>query len=324
MRRVAAVLVFGSVLGAAPGVASASTVRVDPATGHAVYVGGGRPNDVTMDTSRRVPGSPFAGPALSFIDGAQQLSAGAGCVAGSRVWCEARHADVGLNGADDRYDGFSDGDLRVAGGTGDDHIRANGISTSVTGGSGADWIAVGSDGYGAASGDSGDDNIRSFSDGSIAILSGGSGDDLAYGERPQNDVSGDTGDDDLVLGGFAPSGTVTGGSGKDLILVSPDQFGGGGQHTLSGRSGDDTIVGRLGTDTVSGGSGRDVIAVSGDAGQEPDSVNCGSGEDTVYADADDVVADDCENRLNGPMPASKRVNAARARLAHAFRVTIAG
>jgi Ca2+-binding RTX toxin-like protein len=322
MGRMPAVLAVASVLLAVPGTAAASTLGVDLATGHVVFAGGARPNDVTMDVSRRVTGSPFDGPALSFAGAGQELSAGVGCVAGVLVWCAGRHADVGLDAGDDRYHGFADGDLTVTGGAGDDHISASGIWTSVSGGAGGDWIEVGSDGYEAAYGNAGDDSIRSVSDGNVAVLSGGPGDDLVYGERRHNDLSGHAGDDDLILGGFAPAGTVTGGGGPDVILVR--QVGGGGRRTLRGRAGGDTIAGGLGPDTVFGGTGNDVVDVSGDAGQEPDTVMCGPGRDTVYADADDVVADSCENRLDGPMPVSDRVSAALARLADAFGVTIAG
>jgi len=326
MGRLRAVLALASVLCAVPGVAAASTVTADPVTRQAVFTGGAGPNDVTM--SSRGVGAPFeGGPALWFIDAAQELNAGAGCVAGVPVWCQAFHAQVDLDGGDDRFGpAFSDGEITVNGGTGEDHIQVNGNDNTVSGGSGADWLRVGGNIVGYGYGDSGDDNIRSAAS-SSTVLSGGSGDDLVYGERRRNWLSGDTGDDALILGGQLSSGTVTGRSGDDVMLVV-DSIRLGALVTFSGGNGGDLIVGqRGGTDAVSGDGGDDVVDVSGDADQEylePDTVDCGAGNDTVYADAEDVIADDCENLLDGPMPPSERVDAALARLADAFGVTIAG
>ena len=321
MGRLGVVLALASVLAAVPGVAAASTVGVDPATGDAVFAGGGGANDVTMDVSRRVPGSPFQGPALSFTDAAQGLTAGAGCAAGLPVWCEALDAVVGLDGVNDRYDGYSDGDLTVSGGVGDDRITASGMWTSVSGGGGADWISVGSNGYEAAYGGGGDDDIRSDTDGSQAVLRGGAGDDLLYAERKLDDVAGGAGDDAVILGGRLSSVQAAGGGGDDVMLVAATPAG--GTVTLRAGDGADVIAGGLTTDTVYGDGGNDVIDVSGDAGQAgPDTVDCGSGNDTVYADAEDVVAGDCESRRQGPMPSTRRVRAALARLADAFGVTV--
>jgi hypothetical protein len=46
---------------------------------------------------------------------------------------------------------------------------------------------------------------------------------------------------------------------------------------------------------VSGGDGDDVIDVSNDeASGSPDNVTCGGGQDTVEANGDDAVAENCE------------------------------
>lgn len=100
---------------------------------------------------------------------------------------------------------------------------------------------------------------------------------------------------------------MSGDGGADTLLVLS------GTGTLSGGDGPDTIVG--GND-VSGGNGSDTIDVSGD---EPvDTVDCGAGRDTVYADTTDVIAANCETRLPGPMPTSAAVEGALAHLAEAF------
>jgi Ca2+-binding RTX toxin-like protein len=318
------------VLGAVPGVAAASTVKLDPTTNRAVFAGGTGPNDVTMHIFGGPEPSPFAsGPRVWFLDAAQDLTAGSGCVASVAVWCPTLGADVSLGGGHDRYRGFSSGPIAVTGGSGADHIHANGDTTSVTGGAGADWIEVGSNGNEAAHGENGDDNIRDL-DAIVpytTILSGGSGDDLLYGEARGRggELSGDAGNDALIVRG---GNTVTGGAGEDVLMVVPSPSSFLPASTMSGGDDADTIVGGWDADTVSGGAGNDVIDVSGDAGRDdllgPDTVDCGAGDDTVYADADDVIANDCEHRPGGGMPTNQGVNAALARLADAFGVTAAG
>jgi hypothetical protein len=94
-----------------------------------------------------------------------------------------------------------------------------------------------------------------------------------------------------------------------------------GTRTLTGGGGADTIVGGpRALDAVSGGSGDDTIDVSGDERTDPrpDTVDCGEGRDTAYADDTDVIAKNCEIRHAGPMATSAAVQQALARLAEAF------
>jgi hypothetical protein len=311
---------------AAPGVAAASSVTVDPATREATFAGGLRANDVAM-TDRAGHGPFGSGPVLQFTDAAQALRGGAGCIAEVQVWCQALDAQVNLEGGNDRFDGFSDGALKVNGGAGDDHVSVNGNSNTVSGGAGADWLHVGGNIVGHGYGDGGDDDIASFASASTQ-LSGGGGNDLVYGDRwNHNDVAGDAGNDDVLLGGAVSDGTLSGGIGDDVMLVGAvTSFG--ASVTLSGGGGADIIAGqRGGVDSVSGDGGNDVVDVSGDARTPddflgPDNVACGAGHDTVYADADDAVAADCETRLEGPMPANARVDTALERLSDAFGVTL--
>lgn len=106
------------------------------------------------------------------------------------------------------------------------------------------------------------------------------------------------------------AGTYSGRGGND-VLRAGDSNG----DAVDGGAGDDDVAGGLGDDTVIGGPGRDVIAgdrplrcnevhcdVGGGFGNdtiqardgEVDSIACGPGNDRVVADADDVVAADCE------------------------------
>ena len=99
--------------------------------------------------------------------------------------------------------------------------------------------------------------------------------------------------------------------------AGPDRLaGGGGNDYIDGRAGNDTLLGGAGDDTIYGGDGNDVIEggpgsdkIFGGAGSdtidaadgEPDTVDCGDGNDLVYADSFDTLKN-CESRINGPPP----------------------
>ena len=109
--------------------------------------------------------------------------------------------------------------------------------------------------------------------------------DIISGTRKAEHISG-LGGDQLNGGGGAD--LVEGGLGSDELGDGTDRdavYGGGGADNLIGQ-GDDTSVDRFygGGDTV---QSRDVPALK-------DTVKCGAGTDTVYADKADVVGDGCE------------------------------
>ncbi len=101
---------------------------------------------------------------------------------------------------------------------------------------------------------------------------------------------------------------ITGGGGNDELI------GSGGADSIDGGSGDDFIDAGFGDDTIVPGPGRDIVYADrqgGDCGPvwctlpygndtvdlrdgEPDSVDCGAGQDVVYADPVDTVAPNCE------------------------------
>jgi Ca2+-binding RTX toxin-like protein len=310
MRRLGAVLTLAVLTGASPAIATASTVRVDPATGFAEFVGGPGPDDVTTDVRG------FTGDALPFLDVAGGLVAGPGCAAGTPVLCQARSANVYMGAGADRYNGaFTIGTLIVSGGAGDDYLVGNGIQTTVSGDAGDDTIQVGSNGAAFAYGGAGDDDIRDNFGGVEATLNGEAGNDLVYGSRSLSDISGGAGDDDLFL---SADGTVAGGAGDDVMIA---RLSDRSVRTFDGGAGDDTIIAGGGS-TVSGGAGDDIIDVLGNSRRQSGTVDCGAGKDAVYADADDVLAPDCENRIEGPMPTSGRVDAAVDRLARVFDVSV--
>jgi Ca2+-binding RTX toxin-like protein len=115
---------------------------------------------------------------------------------------------------------------------------------------------VGGDGADLLRGDAGND-----------CLEGGSGNDVLDGGNGDDRLAGDAGNDRL-----------TGGKGADSLK------GGRGDDRLSGGSGNDIISPGAGKDTISGGPGSDTIN-SVDGVRE--TVDCGSGRDTVRADRRD-------------------------------------
>jgi uncharacterized repeat protein (TIGR01451 family) len=107
--------------------------------------------------------------------------------------------------------------------------------------------------------------------------------------------------------------TLVGTASADVLrgTVSGDRLSGrGGRDRIVGRAGADCLTGGRGRDTISGGPGNDEIAsnldddiVSGDEGDDRiqvvsggiDRIDCGDGFDVVFADAEDVVAANCED-----------------------------
>ncbi|HEY2779018.1 MAG TPA: S8 family serine peptidase [Gaiellaceae bacterium] len=79
-----------------------------------------------------------------------------------------------------------------------------------------------------------------------------------------------------VLSGLGGNDTLNGGAGKDRLL---------------GGAGNDLLIPGLGADTVFGGPGNDVVRARD---KTVDSIDCGTGRDTVYADKHDKVAKNCE------------------------------
>jgi hemolysin type calcium-binding protein len=115
----------------------------------------------------------------------------------------------------------------------------------------------------------------------------------AFDGRGGNDRLIGRGGHDCLLGG-AGSDTLSGDAGNDTLS------GATGNDNLLGGDGDDDITGGSGSDDISGGAGNDVIDVFDSAGS--DDVSCGAGRDTVYADAGDDIAGDCENVVRRERP----------------------
>jgi hypothetical protein len=108
------------------------------------------------------------------------------------------------------------------------------------------------------------------------LLKGGGGDDCLEGGTGADVLDGGNGNDRLA--GDSGNDRLIGGNGDDRLT------GGRGNDRLSGGNGNDIISGGPGKDTISGGPGNDTIN-SVDGTRE--TVDCGSGRDTVRADRKD-------------------------------------
>jgi Ca2+-binding RTX toxin-like protein len=283
-----------------PGAASAATISATDDRNGVVFRSGSEDSDMLISWPSA------AGFEIPYAGGV--LTAGHGCVAGPPVLCEAWPAanwDIRLGAGDDRSKGLGafGGTETVDGGSGDDEIYANGQRNFVTSGAGNDVGIVNSNSRATLDGNSGDDRLAATDQGSV-MVDGGSGDDIVVGNvRGGNDLSGSSGDDIIVStrdgGKFFSGGTADGGAGDDVISVPANSTYGEHTWALNGGTGADTIFGSPGVDAVSGGAGNDTVDVSGNG--PADRVSCESGRDVVYADADDVIAANCELVLGGPL-----------------------
>ncbi len=294
---------------ALPASAVASTVGFDDGT--VVFRSGSRASDVTLSQPDLIT--------LAFTDARQTLHAGAGCTPGAPVLCanpDLAPQLIRLGGGDDRVRAFSFSRLSVTASGGDDDIEANGNATDVAAGLGDDKVVVGSNGLAVAAGGDGDDAIRT-SVGASSQLDGNGGSDLLVATRPfVNTVTGGGANDDIFV--MAGDGSVKGGDGDDAIVMRGDGFF--GAYTIDAGTGNDTVLGSVGNDTIRGAGGNDVIDASGDFADfgGVDSIDCGGGYDTAYADTEDTVAANCERVLSGPAPHVANVEHALTRLATVF------
>jgi hypothetical protein len=223
-------------------------------------------------------------------------------------------ADVLLGGDDaDTLDGRGGPD-QLLGGAGDDLLNGDANQDPA-----ADLID-GGPGY-----DRMEDDWEGDVDRPVAVTLGGGADDGRAGEgddirnvervvshAASKLVGTDAGEYLQVFQVEEPS-EIDGGGGDDTLKASD------GADRLDGGAGNDNIDGGFGDDTITGGPGQDTISGDlrgGDCGPlwcklpfgndtidardgERDSISCGVGDDTVLADAIDVVAGDCEHVTRG-------------------------
>ena len=129
-------------------------------------------------------------------------------------------------------------------------------------------------------------------------LRGLSGRDCLFGEAGSDRLFGGAGSD-LLFGGLG-NDVLNGDAGNDRLKgdAGSDRLdGGAGNDTLTGGSGADRLSDRRGTDRLSGGAAADRINARDSSRSDRrrrDTISCGTGRDTVFADRRDLVQRDCE------------------------------
>jgi Ca2+-binding RTX toxin-like protein len=206
----------------------------------------------------------------------------------------------------DVYYGQGFGDDMFIGGSGNDGIGVgNGAhgADRLYGGPGNDLFVSyqGNDGGDRAYGGPGNDKFIGISPGGSVDFDGGAGvDTVAYEDEGVNvphvsrialdDLADDgpNGTDNIrsTVENISTQGVTNVGLSGDNVLVgnylSNNIHGGGGNDTITGGGGTDVLFGEVGNDNIQATDGQ------------VDTINCGSGTDTVDADAIDIINADCE------------------------------
>jgi Ca2+-binding RTX toxin-like protein len=312
---------------------SASAARIAVTGETAVFwAARGEANDLRIGIWAFDPCSSVSVVSLCVADAGAPLTVGAGCeqLDPNLAACpeddpDPRRGRPALVFGGDRDDAlWEESGLREVtlwGGSGDDALRSGssiGKSPSLYGGPGDDTLYVYNNGSGTPImlGGPGDDELCSC-ESAGGRLYGEAGDDRLL--MSAQSLDGGPGSDTYVprFGQVAleavasgPGVDVLDGSelpeGRSIDLRSCD----GCVEWVLGSRGDDEITGYAGRQVLLGGEGLDLIRGLGGpdllAGQDGDdtiysrdhsvdTVGCGSGVDTVFADATDVVSLNCEN-----------------------------
>ncbi|MDA0139454.1 calcium-binding protein [Solirubrobacter deserti] len=182
--------------------------------------------------------------------------------------------------------------VQITGTPGSDRIRATGQADVVDGAAGDDRIGARS-GPDTVTGGEGLDRI--WGGRGADRLFGGVGDDRIWGNHGHDHSWGEDGNDHM--GGAAGNDKQWGGTGNDLIYAAR------GNDETWGEDGDDQLWAMARADVhgpndtagdvLHGGPGNDTFRVRDG---EADTVDCGAGVDTVYADFKDVLSNpgECE------------------------------
>jgi Ca2+-binding RTX toxin-like protein len=237
-------------------------------------------------------------------------------------------AVLNLGDGNDSATGGAGSTLVANGGAGDDRLQAGSSSGAVlTGGPGADvlvggptadalyddhtsGVSVTLDGL-ANDGSPGErDNVlvpnvlgsnvndTLIGNGQVNFLGAGSGTNFVSGGAGNDVITGtgtdtfDGGDGNDAISSLIGNGDqISGGNGDDGITTN------GGGSFVDGGAGNDAIgVGAGGGTVVDGGSGDDRIsATNAPLPERSQTINCGPGNDTVFADPSDIVNADCEH-----------------------------
>jgi Ca2+-binding RTX toxin-like protein len=127
---------------------------------------------------------------------------------------------------------------------------------------------------------------------------------LATGVALAATINGTSGNDFLRGTNSADNIGARGGNDEVRARAGADQvFGGTQSDTLYGMDGGDLVVGGDGNDGLEGGIGNDTLKSHNDG--NADNLSCGPGNDTVFVELNDVIADE-----NADATAQKLVNTA--------------
>ncbi len=188
--------------------------------------------------------------------------------------------------ANDRITGTSNGDT-IAGGAGDDNLYGLAGNDTIDGGPGENHLEDGDGNDTIIGGPNSDTWIAGF--GADSFTPGAGNDTVSYETRtaPVTITFNGAADDGQAGEGDnvgADAEEATGGSGNDVIVGN--DLG----DRLHGGAGNDHITGGKGEDRLEGGEGDDVIDARDG---RYDSIDCGPGNDIVYADPGDGT-ENCE------------------------------
>ena len=174
---------------------------------------------------------------------------------------------------------FSNLDIQVDGGEGDDLLNGGTVNELFSGGNGDDTLN-GNSGNDTLLGEAGNDSLIGAKGNDL--LEGGDGNDTLMGGDNQDTLLGGEGND--FLDGGRDRNLIEGGNGNDTLI------GGNVQDTLDGGAGDDSLNGGRNNDTLIGGSGNDILIGGGDAGaSNRDELFGGDGDDTLRGEGGEDI-----------------------------------
>lgn len=187
-----------------------------------------------------------------------------------------------------------DGDDSITTGIGNDVVYLDQGDDTVNTGDGHDLVV---DGYADTAGSDDDSVITGAGNDTVKLAYGnntvlaGDGDDYIKTGNGNNNIDGGLGRDFVRTG--SGNDTIDGGGGRDNLIA------GAGNDLVIGGSNDDILVGGPGQDTFIGNAGNDLIVSADPEDSLPDSIDGGSGTDTLYSDTDDLFTA-VEQIIQGP------------------------
>lgn len=293
MRKLFVVLLVSALVFVAPGAADAENATVNIVSASTIYTGSSGIDHVSVSINEPPTwvflrgGTP--GAALMSTSTCDDVLAD-----GTRIACGITGTVLfNLNGGNDRVSGGADGHaMTFNGGAGEDQISVAGNSLNgIDGGEGNDRILVPlASNQNTIEGGAGADKIE-FPNGPDQVNGGPGADTVIYSTAAPVSASLDDAANDGANGSppanlHSDVENLTGAAEEDSFM------GSAAANVLASGGASDRIEGGPGPDTITSGEGTDSISASDG---ERDTIDCGLGDDTVVADAVDVVGGDCEH-----------------------------